>query len=145
MRTISILTIATVLFVFIACDKTSINPDGNAGSGLEIEITGFKNDDGLVQLQLTDEDENVLKNISAEIVEKKSTITIKDLSYGKYTFKYFHDENANEELDTHLGIPQEGYGFSNNAASTFGPPRFEDMIFEFNEPMSMKCTISYLF
>jgi uncharacterized protein (DUF2141 family) len=25
-----------------------------------------------------------------------------------------------------LGIPKEGYGFSNNAGSTFGPPSFDD-------------------
>jgi uncharacterized protein (DUF2141 family) len=44
-----------------------------------------------------------------------------------------------------MGIPQEGYGFSNNAAGTFGPLNIEVMIFEYSKPMKMECTITYLF
>ena len=39
----------------------------------------------------------------------------------------FHDADGNGELGTNiLGIPTEGYGFSNGARGFMGPPSFED-------------------
>ena len=35
-------------------------------------------------------------------------------------------ENSNKKFDTFLSIPNEHYGFSNNAPVFFGPPNFED-------------------
>ena len=51
---------------------------------------------------------------------------VNDLSPGRYAVTAFHDENDNGDLDTNLvGMPTEGYGFSNDARATFGPPKFE--------------------
>jgi uncharacterized protein (DUF2141 family) len=36
-----------------------------------------------------------------------------------------HDENGNNKVDTMLGIPREGVGFSRNPRIMFGPPRFD--------------------
>ncbi len=42
---------------------------------------------------------------------------------GFYAVALFHDENADGHLNTNaLGIPTEGYGFSNNPTLYFGPP-----------------------
>jgi uncharacterized protein (DUF2141 family) len=42
---------------------------------------------------------------------------------GYYAVALFHDENDNHHFDTNwLGIPTEGYGFSNNPTLYFGPP-----------------------
>jgi uncharacterized protein (DUF2141 family) len=39
----------------------------------------------------------------------------KDLAPGTYAVQVMHDENGNGQIDTNfLGIPVEGYGFSNN-------------------------------
>ena len=39
-----------------------------------------------------------------------------DIPPGKYALAVIHDENMNGKLDTNpIGIPKEGYGFSNNA------------------------------
>lgn len=142
--------ILTVIFLssllaFGSCEKDNTEPGNGAIEGLVIEISGLRNNEGVIQLELTDEAENVVKTVSAEIDNKKSSIILSDLSNGSYAFKYFHDENSNKTLDTNMGIPQEGYGFSNNASSTFGPPNIEAMIFEYNKPMKMECTITYLF
>lgn len=52
---------------------------------------------------------------------------VRDLPPGRYAANAFHDENDNGELDTNLfGIPTEGYGFTNDPRTTFGPPDFED-------------------
>lgn len=144
MRAISITIITTLLFTFLSCDKDENEPTDYELTDLHVEITGLRNNDGIIQFELTDENENVIKTFSSEIVNKACIIIISDLSYGSYAFKYFHDENENEELDVEILIPKEGYGFSNNATGTFGPPAIDEMIFDYKEPMKMECVITYL-
>lgn len=43
---------------------------------------------------------------------------------GDYALSLIHDENGNGRLDTRLGIPREGVGFSRNPRLVFGPPSF---------------------
>lgn len=44
---------------------------------------------------------------------------------GTYALAIYHDENGNQSFDrTGLGLPAEGYGFSNNPATLAGLPRF---------------------
>lgn len=43
---------------------------------------------------------------------------------GDYALSVLHDENHNDKIDTMLGIPREGVGFSGNPVLGFGPPRF---------------------
>jgi uncharacterized protein (DUF2141 family) len=51
-------------------------------------------------------------------------MTFAALPTGDYAIAVIHDENDNHKLDTLLGIPREGFGFSRNPAIGFGPPRF---------------------
>jgi uncharacterized protein (DUF2141 family) len=46
---------------------------------------------------------------------------------GEYALTLIHDENANQRLDTMLGIPKEGFGFSRNPVVRFGAPRFKQV------------------
>jgi uncharacterized protein (DUF2141 family) len=49
-----------------------------------------------------------------------------DLPPGIYAINGFHDENRNKKLDrTALGIPEEGYFFSNNAKPFLSAPSFD--------------------
>jgi uncharacterized protein (DUF2141 family) len=49
---------------------------------------------------------------------------------GTYAIAVLHDENNNGKLDTNwLGIPEEGYGASNNNLHTFSAPGFEESSF----------------
>lgn len=62
----------------------------------------------------------------SRVIAGKIKVTLHDLPAGDYAIKLFHDENDNGELDSNLlGLPQEGYGFSNNAGA-FGPASFAD-------------------
>jgi uncharacterized protein (DUF2141 family) len=43
-----------------------------------------------------------------------------------YAVAVYHDANANHDFDRNaVGLPSEGYGFSNDAPSKFGVPTFE--------------------
>lgn len=53
------------------------------------------------------------------------------LAPGRYAVSVVHDENANGELDLNLlGVPTEGFGFSNDAGALFGPPDWADASFD---------------
>lgn len=68
-------------------------------------------------------------------VETEGEVDIQlQIPIGKYAVTIFHDVNGDAELSTNfIGIPKEPYGFSNNPKSTFGPPSFEESVFEFKE------------
>ncbi|MFZ0282124.1 MAG: DUF2141 domain-containing protein [Bacteroidales bacterium] len=98
---------------------------------LNIEITNLRNDKGFIMLQLFNESEVVIRQEMGTIKEKKSNIVFKELNAGRYGIRFFHDENMNGTLETNkMGIPTEGYGFSNNAYGMFGPRPFKDWLFE---------------
>ena len=118
-----------VVFAFIIFTLSHISVTGQVN--LKITITNLKNNSGHVILDFRDSNNKEFKAFSEKITEKKCMITVNDLKPGKYSFKYFHDENNNKKLDTNwVGIPKEGYGFSNDAKGYFGPPTFEDTVFE---------------
>jgi uncharacterized protein (DUF2141 family) len=47
---------------------------------------------------------------------------------GVYAIAIYHDENANGKFDrSGIGLPDEGYGFSNNPGTLFGLPSFRSV------------------
>ena len=98
---------------------------------LIIEITQIRSNNGLIALQLYDNNQKLITGVIERISHKKCLIIINNLNKADYAIRYFHDENSNDKLDTNwLGLPTEGYGFSNNATATFGVPDFEEWIFK---------------
>jgi uncharacterized protein (DUF2141 family) len=56
-----------------------------------------------------------------------------DIPPGTYALAVVHDENMNGKLDTNwLGIPTEGYGFSNDAKALLGAPSFDAASFPYD-------------
>lgn len=56
-----------------------------------------------------------------------------ELEPGRYAIKVVHDENGNGKLDTNfMGMPVEGYGFSNNPR-VMRMPTFEEAAFELGQ------------
>jgi len=114
-------------------------------NNLILEISELRNSNGKILLEFNDENEKVLEGYSETISNNKCVISIKDLKSGKYAFKFFHDENNDEKLNTNfMGIPKEGYGFSNSAKGSFGPPSFEKMLFELTKSDTLHCTPNYI-
>ena len=64
-----------------------------------------------------------------------ASTTFHDLPCGIYAISSYHDVNGNGKLDSNLfGIPNEPYGFSNNAKAVFGPPDFDAASFRLTKP-----------
>ena len=58
------------------------------------------------------------------------TVQFYNLIPGAYAIAIHHDENSDGEMNTNfIGLPKEGYGFSNNAKVNFSPPAFEAAAF----------------
>ena len=64
---------------------------------------------------------------------------------GTYALAVIHDENRNGKLDANrLGIPSEGYGFSNDARAAFGAPSFTAASFPYEgRNLTLTIRLSY--
>lgn len=62
--------------------------------------------------------------VTRNVPASQRVVQFEGLPLGTYAVAVIHDENANARLDTVLGIPREGFGFSRNPGLSFGPPRF---------------------
>ena len=58
------------------------------------------------------------------------TVVFDNLPPGTYAVGAFHDENANDHLDTNfLGLPTEGYALSNGVRAVMAKPTFQQAAF----------------
>lgn len=83
-----------------------------------------------------DGNEDAIFSARVKVSATTMRFTLHDVPPGQVAIKLFHDANGNGELDSNaLGIPTEGYGFSNNAGR-FGPPAFKDAAIAIDESHS---------
>ena len=64
---------------------------------------------------------------------------------GTYAVAVFHAEQNETRMETGaFGKPKQGYGFSRNPSSGFGPPEFTDAAFEYRGgSMSLPVRLQY--
>ena len=78
--------------------------------------------------------EKFFRGLINEAVSDHLSVSLTDLPPGRYAVAAYVDDNRNGRQDKNfLGIPQEIYGFSNDARGTFGPPDFSAAEFELGE------------
>lgn len=108
-------------------------------SKLTIQINGIKNKKGTVNVAIYKSDDDFQKEkfsyVSRIPADAMVTFVFDKVDYGKYAVAVYHDENENKKLDRNfLGMPKEGYGFSNNVKGKLGPPEFKDTSFTMTQP-----------
>ena len=117
-----------------------------AQSSITVDIVDLENDKGRVIVALLDEHEEDYMDTSSVISNNKCTLIFNDVKHGKYAVRFFHDENEDKELDTNfLGIPKEGFGFSNDAMGKFGPKDFSEWLFDVSGDTRIQITARYMF
>jgi uncharacterized protein (DUF2141 family) len=79
---------------------------------------------------------NFSSKIKAE--HEQASVVFENLPDGEYAIKMYQDENDNSKLDFNImGIPKEGYGFSNNVGM-FGAPDYAEAKFTIKENTAIK-------
>ncbi len=124
----------SIAFLFIGL-FASFTPQLN--QNLKVTITKLHSNNGVVLVSLFKNGSGYPDNVAkahgkerAYIVEKNATIIFKNVPPGSYAVAILHDENNNQKMDKNiLGIPKEGYGFSNNVSAPFGPPSYKKASF----------------
>jgi uncharacterized protein (DUF2141 family) len=111
---------------------------------LQVQINELRNSKGKIRLQLFNQSKVIVMGESKLIQNNQCFLSFSNLPQGKYAIRYFHDENNNNKMDTNwLGIPIEGYGFSNNATGLWGPPTFEEQLFKIISNDTIQLNIKY--
>jgi uncharacterized protein (DUF2141 family) len=109
--------------------------------GIHVKILSIRNSTGAVACALFEspagfptEFMNFAINIMMiKVRDTKARCDFEDIPPGTYALAVIHDENMNGKLDTNmLGIPTEGYGFSNNAKALLGTPSFSAASFPYD-------------
>ena len=98
---------------------------------MQVEVKGLRNNDGLVRLALYDRPELFPISGKAFVISdvpipyQGLSLLFSDLPPGEYALALFHDEDGDNVFDKgFLGLPLEGFGFSNDATVFFSAPSF---------------------
>jgi uncharacterized protein (DUF2141 family) len=99
---------------------------------LIVHFAGLRSAKGMIRACLTrnpalflkcDKDPSALK--ASVPAGKDARMEFPAVPPGDYVLAIVHDENGNDKVDTFMGIPREGVGFSRNPAMSFGPPKYD--------------------
>jgi uncharacterized protein (DUF2141 family) len=120
---------------------------------LTLELTGFRNLMGVVNLGLFDSPEGFPSGVAQAVRSgcfavsaSPLVLTFADLPFGRYAATVHHDENQDGILNVNaLGIPKEGIGFSGDPKIWLGAPSFHKAAFDFlPHSRSLVITMKYL-
>lgn len=107
-----------------------------SGADLQVQLSGLRSAKGMVHLCLSanasrflhckDDPSAVSRSVPAGAASRLDLGAVKA---GTYALLVVHDENRNGKLDMMMGIPREGFGFSNNPAMKPRAPKWEEIRF----------------
>ena len=132
-------------------------------SNLWVTIRGVASSQGTLMVGLYDSEENFriaitdagkvgllndssrLVGIALRAIAGTQSVVFTNLKPGTYAVIAFHDANDNGKLDENwLGVPTEGYGFSNNAEGFMSAPSFKNVgVLVDNQDLSIVITLKY--
>ena len=122
--------LATILLAAI-CSTT-------LAQSITVNITDIRNSDGHIQIAIFKtaeqfDNDNPIKRLRfAKTGLKDGQLSVNiDLPAGTYAFGMLDDENNDKEMDYNfIGMPQEGFGFSDYYHTGWSRPEFDDFDFE---------------
>ncbi len=109
---------------------------------ITVTVTNLKNETGQICFSLFDGPSGFPGKGEQAIAKgftraDRPTYTFHDLQPGRYAVAIFHDEDSNGKLNKGLlGIPKEGFGFSNNPKILMGAPSFRAAAMEIIRPQT---------
>jgi len=120
---------------------------------LVLEISNLRSNSGKVLVSVYNSADRFMKDPAQDAYATYTTaarngsvsIVMDGLPEGDYGIAVMHDENGNQKMDKNaVGIPKEGFGFSNDAKVRFGPPGFNAARIRIgNRPVNHKIRMRY--
>lgn len=134
---LSILFSIFLMFSATKSSELSINIRGLESNVGKVLVLVFKDSDGFPE-----EDKKAYKILELSISNKSASGKISDIPSGTFAISVLHDEDGDGKMKKNgLGIPTEGFGFSNNPSILFGQPSFEKCSFSLKEGTSKQINI----
>jgi uncharacterized protein (DUF2141 family) len=122
-------------------------------SVIHVKILNIRNNKGSIACALFESPEGFPKKflhfatniMIVKIRESEASCYFTNIPPGNYAMAVIHDENMNGKLDTNwLGIPKEGFGFSNQAKALLSAPSFSAASFQYDgQNIEMTMSLSY--
>jgi uncharacterized protein (DUF2141 family) len=118
--------------------------------GIHVKILNIRNSTGGVACALfespvgfpTEFLHSATNSMIIKVRDTQARCDFEDIPQGTYALAVIHDENMNGKLDTNwLGVPTEGYGFSNDAKALLSAPSFSAASFPY-DARNLDLTIS---
>lgn len=121
-------------FLFVSIFSVAVNVQAQTKSKITLTIDGLKNKNGQICASLfasnkgfPSNGDNAIKSGCVSITEVPVVMSFDNLQPGSYAIAVLHDANNDKMANRNaLGIPTEGFGFSQNPAILTGPPKFND-------------------
>jgi uncharacterized protein (DUF2141 family) len=138
-----------VIAPLVAMAQTSAVPAAPPGQ-IVATVVGLRNDRGFLDVSLYGQrdwlqDRGRLGQCKVRISGRSATCAIAAPRPGTYGLAFAHDENNNGHVDQgFLGIPLEGYGFSNDVRPVLSAPSFDAARFVYRGgTVSLRMTAQY--
>lgn len=118
---------------------------------MAVTVRGINSARGVIRLVICPPDAgfpdcktSAVRSANMIIANGQASAQFSDLPAGVYGIGVYHDANSNGKLDTFMGIPREGYGFSRNPPFRPRAPRFNEVEFAVHETTAESINLRYL-
>lgn len=125
----------------------------NKTSALTVTVLGLQNQNSQICLRVYNResgfplsDKSEVHSECSEATKNSVTIKIPNLKPGTYAVSVVDDRNRDYQLNRNIfGIPQEGFGISNNppVSAATGLPKFQDASFILKENQTIDIKMKY--
>lgn len=129
-RLIGLAMMLCMVFQLANAAVTPCDPANPAQVRLQVSVSGMRSTKGQIVITIYPDAQKGFLKGAYKLAEQRLPVAL-PVTYacfgvptpGYYAVALFGDVNDNDHFDlTALGIPAEGYGFSNNPHLFFGPP-----------------------
>lgn len=117
---------------------------------LTVVVKGIKKTEGQISIGLYNSKKGwteigkEYKGVYIKTSQNNISYIFKNIPEGTYAVAIYHDLNMNKILDKNkIGIPKEGYAFSNNVFGTAGPPDYSKASFVLNKNTTIQIKLRY--
>lgn len=107
-------------------------------AALDVTVEGVRSDKGKLVVALYGAGDKQLERREIPARPGAMRIEFSNIAAGEYAIRVFHDEDGDGEMKkTGIGLPAEGYGFSNRAKARFGPPGWKSIAVQVGDGSSV--------